>query len=152
METYLLSNFFLFLFFWYVFRCLVQHKTIDSVLARGEKLDSLVEKSSDLSTASQVPVHKLHHYFYILPASCIGLHVCFYFDVSLCFLIALKMHSAWFWWSDFFALLVYCHCMQVFFIIWQLAEGLINIRSSYEAQDSGHWAIAIKIWVKLKVL
>lgn len=33
---------------------LVQHKTIDSVLARGEKLDSLVEKSSDLSAASQV--------------------------------------------------------------------------------------------------
>ena len=33
---------------------LSQHKTIDSVLARGEKLDSLVEKSSDLSTASQV--------------------------------------------------------------------------------------------------
>ncbi|XP_064946192.1 VAMP-like protein YKT61 isoform X1 [Musa acuminata AAA Group] len=29
------------------------HKTIDSVLARGEKLDSLVEKSSDLSAASQ---------------------------------------------------------------------------------------------------
>lgn len=33
---------------------LVQHKTIDSVLARGERLDSLVEKSSDLSAASQV--------------------------------------------------------------------------------------------------
>lgn len=32
---------------------LSQHKTIDSVLARGEKLDSLVEKSSDLSMASQ---------------------------------------------------------------------------------------------------
>lgn len=32
----------------------MQHKTIDSVLARGEKLDSLVEKSSDLSAASQV--------------------------------------------------------------------------------------------------
>ncbi|KAE8687655.1 VAMP-like protein YKT62 [Hibiscus syriacus] len=31
-----------------------QHKTIDSVLARGEKLDSLVEKSSDLSAASQM--------------------------------------------------------------------------------------------------
>ncbi|THU56015.1 hypothetical protein C4D60_Mb11t12820 [Musa balbisiana] len=30
------------------------HKTIDSVLARGEKLDSLVEKSSDLSAASQM--------------------------------------------------------------------------------------------------
>ncbi|KAK7274736.1 hypothetical protein RIF29_15833 [Crotalaria pallida] len=29
------------------------HKTIDSVLAQGEKLDSLVEKSSDLSAASQ---------------------------------------------------------------------------------------------------
>lgn len=34
--------------------CCKQHKTIDSVLARGEKLDSLVEKSSDLSAASQV--------------------------------------------------------------------------------------------------
>lgn len=32
---------------------LIQHMTIDSVLARGEKLDSLVEKSSDLSMASQ---------------------------------------------------------------------------------------------------
>ncbi|CAA6667645.1 unnamed protein product [Spirodela intermedia] len=32
----------------------LQHKTIDSVLARGEKLDSLVEKSSDLSAASQM--------------------------------------------------------------------------------------------------
>ncbi|KAL6613758.1 hypothetical protein ACP70R_036028 [Stipagrostis hirtigluma subsp. patula] len=33
---------------------LCQHKTIDSVLARGERLDSLVEKSSDLSAASQM--------------------------------------------------------------------------------------------------
>mmetsp|Transcript_11320 Transcript_11320/g.15411 ORF Transcript_11320/g.15411 Transcript_11320/m.15411 type:complete len:200 (-) Transcript_11320:23-622(-) len=32
----------------------VLHKTIDSLLARGEKLDSLVEKSTDLSMASQV--------------------------------------------------------------------------------------------------
>ncbi|CAM8979815.1 unnamed protein product [Rhodiola kirilowii] len=32
----------------------MQHKTIDSVLARGERLDSLVEKSSDLSAASQM--------------------------------------------------------------------------------------------------
>nr|CAB3478942.1 unnamed protein product [Digitaria exilis] len=31
-----------------------QHKTIESVLARGERLDSLVEKSSDLSAASQI--------------------------------------------------------------------------------------------------
>ncbi|KAK3005000.1 hypothetical protein RJ639_017869 [Escallonia herrerae] len=30
-----------------------RHRTIDSVLERGEKLDSLVEKSSDLSAASQ---------------------------------------------------------------------------------------------------
>ncbi|RWW23365.1 hypothetical protein GW17_00012392 [Ensete ventricosum] len=37
---------------------LMQHKTIDSVLARGERLDSLVEKSSDLSAASQVSMHK----------------------------------------------------------------------------------------------
>ncbi|CAF1698565.1 unnamed protein product [Brassica oleracea var. botrytis] len=33
---------------------IILHKTIDSVLARGEKLDSLVEKSSDLSMASQL--------------------------------------------------------------------------------------------------
>ncbi|OVA16582.1 Synaptobrevin [Macleaya cordata] len=33
---------------------IILHKTIDSVLARGERLDSLVEKSSDLSAASQV--------------------------------------------------------------------------------------------------
>ncbi|KAG8095385.1 hypothetical protein GUJ93_ZPchr0012g21427 [Zizania palustris] len=31
-----------------------EHKTIDSVLARGERLDSLVEKSSDLSAALQM--------------------------------------------------------------------------------------------------
>ena len=38
---------------------IVQHKTIDSVLERGEKLDSLVDKSNDLSMASQVrPAHK----------------------------------------------------------------------------------------------
>ena len=33
---------------------IVLHKTIDSVLARGEKLDNLVAKSSDLSMASQM--------------------------------------------------------------------------------------------------
>nr|CAB3479524.1 unnamed protein product [Digitaria exilis] len=33
---------------------IILHKTIDSVLARGERLDSLVEKSSDLSAASQM--------------------------------------------------------------------------------------------------
>lgn len=38
----------------------VQHKTIDSVLARGERLDSLVDKSSDLSAASQVISISLH--------------------------------------------------------------------------------------------
>lgn len=48
------------LFYWgfipesLAFPSLMQHKTIDSVLARGERLDSLVEKSSDLSAASQV--------------------------------------------------------------------------------------------------
>ncbi|KAF8393064.1 hypothetical protein HHK36_021305 [Tetracentron sinense] len=36
---------------------IILHKTIDSVLARGERLDSLVEKSSDLSAASQI-AHK----------------------------------------------------------------------------------------------
>ncbi|XP_072963347.1 VAMP-like protein YKT61 [Typha angustifolia] len=35
----------------------LQHKTIDSVLAWGKRLDSLVEKSSDLSAASQ----RKHH-------------------------------------------------------------------------------------------
>lgn len=33
---------------------IVLHKTIDSVLARGEKLDNLVSKSTDLSMASQM--------------------------------------------------------------------------------------------------
>ncbi|KAL9666380.1 hypothetical protein QQ045_000710 [Rhodiola kirilowii] len=33
---------------------IILHKTIDSVLARGERLDSLVEKSSDLGAASQM--------------------------------------------------------------------------------------------------
>ncbi|RYR30441.1 hypothetical protein Ahy_B01g055213 [Arachis hypogaea] len=33
---------------------IILHQTIESVLARGEKLDSLVEKSSDLSAASQM--------------------------------------------------------------------------------------------------
>ncbi|GJX76073.1 VAMP-like protein YKT61 [Tanacetum coccineum] len=37
---------------------IILHKTIDSVLERGEKLDSLVEKSSDLSTASQYTLTK----------------------------------------------------------------------------------------------
>lgn len=32
---------------------IILHKTIDSVLERGEKLDTLVEKSNDLSMASQ---------------------------------------------------------------------------------------------------
>lgn len=32
----------------------VLHQTIDSMLQRGEKLDSLVDKSSDLSMASQI--------------------------------------------------------------------------------------------------
>ncbi|CAD6228026.1 unnamed protein product [Miscanthus lutarioriparius] len=36
---------------------IILHKTIDSVLARGERLDSLVEKSSDLSISSQLPQH-----------------------------------------------------------------------------------------------
>ena len=33
---------------------IVLHKTIESVLERGEKLDALVEKSNDLSLASQM--------------------------------------------------------------------------------------------------
>jgi synaptobrevin family protein YKT6 len=32
----------------------ILHKTIDSVLARGERLDTLVDKSADLSSASQM--------------------------------------------------------------------------------------------------
>ncbi len=32
----------------------ILHKTIESMLERGEKLDSLVDKSSDLSMASQM--------------------------------------------------------------------------------------------------
>lgn len=54
--------------FWHIYAFvwkimfLLQHKTIDSVLARGEKLDSLVEKSSDLSAASQVHLLDFIHY------------------------------------------------------------------------------------------
>ncbi len=33
---------------------IVLHQTIESVLRRGEKLDALVEKSNDLSLASQM--------------------------------------------------------------------------------------------------
>lgn len=33
---------------------MVLHDTIDSILKRGEKLDSLVDKSNDLSLASQM--------------------------------------------------------------------------------------------------
>ncbi|KAF3541964.1 hypothetical protein F2Q69_00019362 [Brassica cretica] len=33
---------------------IIFHKTIDGLLARGEKLDSLVEKSSDLNKASKM--------------------------------------------------------------------------------------------------
>ncbi|KAF7024770.1 hypothetical protein CFC21_037064 [Triticum aestivum] len=33
---------------------IILHKTIENVLQRGERLDSLVEKSSDLSAASQM--------------------------------------------------------------------------------------------------
>ncbi|CAI7901461.1 unnamed protein product [Closterium sp. NIES-54] len=36
------------------FSVINKHKTIDSVLERGEKLDTLVEKSNDLSMASQL--------------------------------------------------------------------------------------------------
>ena len=38
----------------------MQHKTIDSMLDRGERLDSLVEKSSDLSISSQVGIFLLY--------------------------------------------------------------------------------------------
>lgn len=34
----------------------LQHKTIESVLKRGENLDNLVDKSNDLSSASQVHI------------------------------------------------------------------------------------------------
>lgn len=34
----------------------LQHKTIESVLKRGENLDNLVDKSNDLSSASQVQI------------------------------------------------------------------------------------------------
>jgi synaptobrevin family protein YKT6 len=33
---------------------IILHKTIESVLERGEKLEQLVDKSSDLSMASQI--------------------------------------------------------------------------------------------------
>lgn len=37
---------------------IILHKTIDSVLERGVKLDSLVEKSTDLSAQSKMYVHQ----------------------------------------------------------------------------------------------
>eukprot|EP00270_Netrium_digitus_P019510 TRINITY_DN7705_c0_g2_i2.p1 TRINITY_DN7705_c0_g2~~TRINITY_DN7705_c0_g2_i2.p1 ORF type:complete len:200 (-),score=42.49 TRINITY_DN7705_c0_g2_i2:273-872(-) len=40
---------------------IILHKTIDSVLARGEKLDTLVEKSNDLSMASQLFYKQAKH-------------------------------------------------------------------------------------------
>lgn len=55
----------------------MQHKTIDSVLERGEKLDTLVEKSSDLSAASQVQCAS--KYFLLQPSSwrwvCVHTHI-----------------------------------------------------------------------------
>ncbi|KAL4390734.1 hypothetical protein AHAS_Ahas03G0174700 [Arachis hypogaea] len=45
---------------------IILHKTIDSVLARGERLDSLVEKSSDLSAASQVIIKYIGDLIYII--------------------------------------------------------------------------------------
>ncbi|KAJ6698609.1 hypothetical protein OIU79_011998 [Salix purpurea] len=56
---------------------IILHKTIDSVLARGEKLDSLVEKSSDLSAASQ-------------QFGCCILNV---YVIGLCFLIGILYSS-----------------------------------------------------------
>ncbi|MED6180854.1 VAMP-like protein ykt61 [Stylosanthes scabra] len=44
---------------------IILHQTIDSVLARGEKLDSLVEKSSDLSAASQA--FKFQYHYPLIP-------------------------------------------------------------------------------------
>jgi len=75
-----------------------QHKTIDSVLARGEKLDSLVEKSSDLSAASQV---HLNNSFYTtlhlgLVQQCYiqsGIH--FFFIWSMCLWSSLSMRAWW---------------------------------------------------------
>lgn len=40
---------------------IILHKTIESVLERGEKLDNLVQKSSDLSTASQLFYKQARH-------------------------------------------------------------------------------------------
>lgn len=57
---------------------LLQHKTIDSVLERGEKLDSLVEKSSDLSMASQV-------------------FVCIYLRYCVCSVLFIISQKTFFW-------------------------------------------------------
>ncbi len=40
----------------FIYSCMqvVLHKTIESMLERGEKLDALVDKSTDLSMASQM--------------------------------------------------------------------------------------------------
>jgi hypothetical protein len=83
--------------------CCKQHKTIDSVLARGEKLDSLVEKSSDLSAASQVsntaPVLQLCPPALSHELMCGYVHsdVC-YFSNSSCFSL-LKFWCMWLWYS-----------------------------------------------------
>ena len=39
---------------WLTLNLLLQHKTIDSVLERGVKLDNLVDKSNDLSAQSKM--------------------------------------------------------------------------------------------------
>ncbi|KAF7148572.1 hypothetical protein RHSIM_Rhsim03G0256000 [Rhododendron simsii] len=61
LDSLIAADAFFFFFFFFPFDQLIvvddvanaNHKTIDSVLARGERLDSLVDKSSDLSAASQ---------------------------------------------------------------------------------------------------
>lgn len=67
-----------------------QHKTIESVLKRGENLDNLVDKSNDLSSASQVQFIPLHHLhcgdkglFMCFITACVGREDLFNFDIDL---------------------------------------------------------------------
>ncbi|KAI3722353.1 hypothetical protein L2E82_33389 [Cichorium intybus] len=68
---------------------IILHKTIDSVLERGEKLDSLVEKSSDLSAASEIiitrTIQKFLHLFSVSTAYFLFSNlVCFCYTSNHC--------------------------------------------------------------------
>ncbi|CAJ2664342.1 unnamed protein product [Trifolium pratense] len=97
---------------------IILHKTIDSVLARGERLDSLVEKSSDLSAASQVSNTAL-----VLQLCPLGLsheHIsCGYVHSDICYFSnssrfsLLKLWCMWLWYSygiHYACIIAFCSC------------------------------------------